>query len=210
MQDLDTPEEETLRALDDLVRQGKVRYLGASNYAAYRLVHSLWLSKSHGLARWVALQMQYSLIERALEREHIPACVQWGVGVIPWSPLASGFLTGKYRPDQAPPSGARLQKWEDRRKGMDNPRAWRILDAVDAVAAETGSTPAAVSLAWLLAKPAVTSVIFGARTVPQLEDNLGAASLALSSEQVARLDAASAMSWGYPYDFIARVHDGRW
>lgn len=209
-QDLDTPEEETLRALDDLVRAGKVRYLGASNYAAYRLVHSLWLSKAHGWERWIALQMQYSLMERALEREHIPACVQWGVGVIPWSPLASGFLTGKYRPDQAPPAGARLTRWEERRKGMDSPRAWKILDEVDAVAAETGTTPAAVSLAWLLHKPAVTSVIFGARTVAQLDDNLGAGALALTPEQMSRLDAASSVSWGYPYDFIGRVHQGRW
>src|SRR5258706_11120524 len=107
MQDLETPEEETLRALDDLVRAGKVLYLGCSNYAAYRLVDSLWLSRSLGLEKFVALQAQYSLIERGLEREHVPACAKFGLGILPWSPLAAGFLTGKYKKDAAPPAGPR-------------------------------------------------------------------------------------------------------
>ncbi|MCK6506029.1 aldo/keto reductase [Myxococcota bacterium] len=209
MQDLDVPEEETLRALDDLVRQGKVRYLGASNYAAYRLVDSLWTSRAQGLERWIALQMQYSLVERGLEREHVPTAVQWGLGVIPWSPLAGGFLTGKYRPGQGPPAGSRLSEWKDRWSRMDDPRNWRILDAVDQVAAQTGASAAQVSLAWLLHKPGVSSVIFGARTVAQLEDNLPAAALALSTEQVALLDQASATPLPYPYDFMHRVQ-GRW
>lgn len=210
MQDLSTPEDETLRALDDLVTSGKVRYIGASNYAAYRLVDSLWLSRTHGWHRWIALQMQYSLVERALEREHVPTCQQFGVGIIPWSPLAAGFLTGKYRRGQAPPEGARLTRWEQRRDQMDTPRNWRILDAVEAVAAEVEASPAAVSLAWLLHKPAVSSVIFGARTVAQLEDNLAAGHLALSDDQMARLDQASDPAFGYPYSFIGRVHGGRW
>ena len=209
MQDLDTPEEETLRALDDLVRSGKVRYIGASNYAAYRLVDSLWTSRSGGLERFVALQMQYSLLERGLEREHVPLCRQWGVGIIPWSPLASGFLTGKYRRDQPPPDGARLAHWADRMKRMDTPQNWRVLEALDAVGAETGASVAQVALAWLLHKPAVTSVIFGARTLDQLEDNLPAASLALSAAQVAALDAASEEPLRYPYDFMHRIQ-GRW
>jgi aryl-alcohol dehydrogenase-like predicted oxidoreductase len=209
MQDLETPEEETLRALDDLVRAGKVLYLGCSNYAAYRLVDSLWLSRSVGLERFVALQAQYSLIERGLEREHVPLCEKFGLGILPWSPLAAGFLTGKYRKDAAPPQGARLTKWESRRSQFDNARNWRILDAVDAVAKEVGATPAQVSLAWLLAKPVVTSVIFGARTVEQVDDNLRAAEVALPDAAVKRLDEASAFDLGYPYDFMQRIQ-GRW
>jgi aryl-alcohol dehydrogenase-like predicted oxidoreductase len=209
MQDLDVPEDETLRALDDLVRQGKVRYIGASNYAAYRLVDSLWTSRAQGLERWVALQMQYSLVERGLEREHVPAALQWGLGIIPWSPLAGGFLSGKYRPGQGAPPGTRLAEWKDRWSRMDEPRNWRILEAVDRVAAETGASAAQVSLAWLLHKPGVSSVIFGARTLAQLEDNLPAAHLSLTAPQVALLDQASASPLSYPYDFMHRVQ-GRW
>lgn len=209
MQDVETPEEETIRALDDLVRQGKVLYTGASNYAAYRLVDSLWTSRDQRLNRYVALQMQYSLVERSLEREHVPLSEQWGLGIIPWSPLASGFLTGKYRKDQAPPSGTRLEKWKDRLGRMDTPRNWQILEAVDAVAKETEATPAQVALAWLLRKPAVSSVIFGARSIAQLRDNLPAAGLTLTDQHMALLDEASAVEVGYPYNFMSQVQ-GRW
>jgi aryl-alcohol dehydrogenase-like predicted oxidoreductase len=209
MQDIDTPEDETLRALDDLVRAGKVLYLGCSNYTAYRLVDSLWLSRSRGLDRFVALQAQYSLIERALEREHVPTCLQFGLGILPWSPLAGGFLTGKFRKDQPPPAGARLTRWKDRMAGFDTPRHWRILEALTQTAGELGATPAQVALAWLLAKPAVTSVIFGARTVQQLDDNLRAAELTLPVDAMRRLDEASRFDLGYPYDFMARIQQ-RW
>ncbi len=209
MQDLDTPEEETLRALDDLVRAGKVLYLGASNYAAYRLVESFFTSRELRLNRFVSLQAQYSLVVRELEREHVPVCQRFGLGILPWSPLAGGFLSGKYQRNQSPPPGARLAEWKDRWTSFDNERNWRILEAVHAIAAETGTTASQVSLAWLLAKPAVTSVIFGARSVAQLDDNLKAATLALSKAQVERLDTASAYELGYPYDFIRRVQ-GRW
>ena len=209
MQDLDVPEEETLRALDDLVRQGKVRYIGASNYAAYRLVDSLWTSRAQGLERWVALQMQYSLLERGLEREHVPAALQWGVGIIPWSPLGGGFLSGKYRRGQQAPEGSRLSEWKDRWARIDDPRNWRILEAVDQVAAQTGASASQVSLAWLLHKPGVSSVIFGARSLAQLEDNLPAGDLTLSVAQVALLDEASATPLPYPYEFMHRVQ-GRW
>jgi aryl-alcohol dehydrogenase-like predicted oxidoreductase len=209
MQDIDTPEEETLRALDDLVRAGKVLYLGASNYAAYRLTHSQWISKSEHLHRFVALQMQYSLMVRDLEREHIPACKQFGLGVLPWSPLASGFLSGKYAKNQPPPAGVRLDKWKERFADYDTERGWRTLDAVGAIAKDKRTTPAAVALAWLLAKPAVTSVIFGARSLEQLDDNLKAVDVKLSAEDVQKLDDASAFELGYPYKFIANIQK-RW
>ena len=209
MQDVDTPEEETLRALDDLVRHGKVLYIGCSNYAAYRLLESLWISKTQGLERFVSAQMQYSLVTRDIEREHVPVCREHSVGILPWSPLAGGFLSGKYRKGQAPAAGTRLEQWKDRWGRFDSERNWRILAAVDAVAAETGSRPTQVALAWLLRKPTVTSVIFGARTLEQLDDNLGAAKLQLSDAQVKALDEASAFELGYPYDMMGRVQ-GRW
>lgn len=211
MQDLDTPEEETLRALDDLVRAGKVLYIGASNYAAYRLVDSLWTSQAKGYERFVSLQMQYSLMHRELEREHVPASLRWGLGVIPWSPLAGGLLSGKYRRGEGAPGDSRMAsaRFQGRFAGYDNERTWRILDALHAVAAELGTTVPAVALAWLLAKPAVTSVIFGARTVQQLDENLKAGELVLPAEVITRLDEASAFDAGYPYTFIQGIQ-GRW
>jgi aryl-alcohol dehydrogenase-like predicted oxidoreductase len=209
MQDIDTPEEETLRALDDLVKAGKVLYLGASNYAAYRLTDSQWISKSEHLHRFVSLQMQYSLMVRDLEREHIPVCKQFGLGLLPWSPLAAGFLSGKYAKNQPPPAGGRLEKWRDRFAGYDNERGWRTIAAVNAIAQDKRTTSTAVALAWLLAKPTVTSVIFGARSIEQLDDNLKAAEVQLSSEDVRQLDEASAYELGYPYQFMANIQK-RW
>ena len=205
MQDITVAEEETLRALDDLVRAGKVVYLGCSNYAAYRLADSQWIARTQHLERFVTLQAQYSLVTRELEREHVPLCRQWGLGILPWSPLAAGFLTGKYRKDAPPPEGSRLAKWQDRLARFDSERNWRILDAVDRVAAEVGASPSVVALAWLLGKPQVTSVIFGARTVAQLEDNLAAGDLRLPAELIKVLDDASAFELGYPYDFMGRI-----
>ncbi|MFV8752090.1 aldo/keto reductase [Nannocystaceae bacterium ST9] len=209
MQDIDTPEDETLRALDDLVRAGKVLYLGCSNYAAYRLTESAMTSKAFGLERFVALQAQYSLVVRDLEREHVPACQRHGLGIIPWSPLAGGFLSGKYRKDQPPPAGTRMEKWAQRWQGFDKPRNWAILDVLQALASERGASCSAVALAWLLRKPAVSSVIFGARTLAQLDDNLAAAELELSEGEMKRLDEASAYELGYPYDFLKNIQ-GRW
>jgi aryl-alcohol dehydrogenase-like predicted oxidoreductase len=209
MQDISVPEDETLRALDDLVRAGKVLYLGASNYAAYRLVDSLWTSRERRLERFVSLQAMYNLSSRELERELLPACRKHGVGVLPWSPLAGGFLSGKYDRDAPPPAGARLTRWKERLAAFDTPRNWRILDAVKQVAGATGRTPAEVSLAWLLGRPGVTSLVFGARSLEQLEGNLGAASWKLAPEHTQALDAASAFEVGYPYDFLGRVQ-GAW
>jgi len=202
MQDITVPEEETLRALDDLVRAGKVLYLGCSNYAAYRLMRSLWLARtSHGTP-FVTLQAQYSLLVRDLEREHVPLCRDEGLGILPWSPLAGGFLTGKFERGKPPQGGTRLGEKADRFARYDLERNWKVLDTVRAVASEAGATPSAVSLAWLLSRPQVTSVIFGARTIEQLDGNLAAAELVLTPGQLAALDQASAFELGYPYAFI--------
>ncbi|MBA3540134.1 MAG: aldo/keto reductase [Deltaproteobacteria bacterium] len=204
MQDITVPEEETLHALDDLVRAGKVLYLGCSNYAAYRLMDSLWLSKTQHMSRYVTLQAQYSLIVRDIEREHVSVCREQNLGILPWSPLAGGFLTGKFERGKTPVTGTRLGE-KDRIVRYDNDRNWKIIDAVRAIATEVSSSPAAVSLAWLLAKPQVTSVIFGARTPEQLDANLAAADLVLSAKQIETLDAASAFELGYPYAFIQSI-----
>lgn len=209
MQDLDTPEEETLRALDDLVRAGKIVYAGCSNYMAYRLVESVLTAKANHWAPFVTLQAQYSLVVRDLERELVPACQRHGLGILPWSPLAGGFLSGKYRQGDAAPAGSRLEKWQKSMALYDKPRNWAIVEALRQVAQDSQTTAGAVALAWLLHKPAVTSVIFGARTAAQLDDNLAAADLKLSTDEMARLDAASAFDVGYPCEFIARTHK-RW
>ena len=205
MQDITVSEEETLRALDDLVSAGKILYIGASNYAAYRLMHSLWLSRTHHWSRFITLQAQYSLVVRDLEREHVPLCRDMNLGILPWSPLAGGFLTGKFEKGKAPDAGVRLGAKPERFARYDSERNWKILDAVRAVAAETKSTPSAVSLAWLLAKPQVTSVIFGARTLEQLDANVAGAELELSPQHLDALDKASALDLGYPYSFIAQT-----
>lgn len=202
MQDITVPEEETLRALDDLVTAGKVQYIGCSNYTAYRLVHSLWLSRHSQRAAFVSLQAQYSLISRDIEREHVSLCREFGLGILPWSPLAGGFLSGKFERGKSAPAGTRLGQ-KDRMSRYDNDRNWKVLDAVKAVAGETGTSVPAVALAWLLAKPQVTSVIFGARSVEQLDANLAAAELELTAKQLEALDQASAIDLGYPYTFIA-------
>jgi aryl-alcohol dehydrogenase-like predicted oxidoreductase len=209
MQDLRTPEEELVRALDDATRAGKIVYFGASNYTAYRLMESLWVADKRGHSRFVTLQAHYNLATRALEREHVPLCTKFGLGILPWSPLASGLLTGKYRRGQAAPEGSRLAKWQDRYKTFDTERNWAIVDMLVAVAHELSRPPSQVALAWLLAKPVVSSVIFGARTVAQLDENLGAADLELPSDVVAKLDAVSAIDLGYPYEFIKNI-DGAW
>lgn len=209
MQDADVPEDETLRALDDLVRAGKVLYLGASNYTAYRLTDSQWIAKTEHLHRFVALQMQYSLLVRDLEREHVPLCQKFGLGVLPWSPLAAGFLSGKYTRGAPPPAGGRLDKWKERYAQYDDDRGWRTVDAVRRLAEERGTTPSAIALAWLLAKPTVSSVIFGARSIEQLDANLAAADVALTADEVKALDDASAWSPGYPYTFIGNIQK-RW
>ncbi len=202
MQDAQTPIEETMRALDDLVQSGKVRYVGCSNYTGYRLTEALWASDKRDLVRFDSVQLQWSLVERGAEREVIPACRAFGLGVLVWSPLGRGILSGKYRRGQPPPPGTRLAEWKDTWARVNTEESWRTLDEVTAIAKELDSTPARVALAWLLAKPETTSVIIGARDVRQLEDNLAAMDLKLDPKQVARLDEVSQPAWRYPYDFI--------
>jgi aryl-alcohol dehydrogenase-like predicted oxidoreductase len=204
MQDITVPEDETLRALDDLVRAGKILYAGCSNYAAYRLTDAMWTSRTEHLASYVTLQAQYNLLTRELEREHVPACRTHGLGILAWSPLAGGFLSGKFRRGETAPEDTRLGQ-NDRIKRFTTERSWRVVDALTAVASELGKPPAAIALAWVMSRPQVTSVIFGARTVAQLDDNLAAADVALAPELIKRLDDASAFELGYPYDFISRI-----
>jgi len=202
MQDGAVPIEETLRALDDLVTSGKVRYIGCSNYTGYRLVESLWAADKRSTARYESVQAQWSLIVRDVEREVVPACRAFGLGLLVWSPLARGFLSGKYRRGEAPPAGSRMSEWKDSWARVQSERNWLVLDAVRRVSARTGATPSAVSLAWLLARPECTSVIIGARDEAQLADNLAALELKLSAEDKKDLDDASRPEWGYPQDFI--------
>lgn len=186
--DATTPIEETMEALDSLVRQGKVRYVGCSNYPAWRLMQALWASDRGNLVRYDSIQPHYSLVHRAeFERDLQEVCVAYGIGVIPYSPLAGGFLTGKYT-RKGGDSNARAEGIKQR---YFNEAGWRALDAVRAVADLAGSTPTAVALAWLLTQPAMTAPIIGANSVAQLHDSLAAADLTLSTEQVAALATAS-------------------
>ena len=202
MQDTSVPIEETLRALDDLVHAGKVRYAGCSNYTGYRLVEALWTSDRRDFVRYESVQLQYSLLCRDAEREMIPACKAFGLGTLVWSPLARGFLSGKYTRDTPPPTGSRLAAWQDAWKLVASEKNFAIVDVVKEIAQAHGTTASAVSLAWVLAKPFVTSIIVGARTVQQLEDNVRALEVKLTAEEIARLDQVSKPAWGYPYDFI--------
>ncbi|HMH76924.1 MAG TPA: aldo/keto reductase, partial [Candidatus Udaeobacter sp.] len=188
--DKETPLEETLRAFDDLVRQGKVRYLGCSNYQAWRLTRALWESDRHGYARYECLQPKYNLVIRdEYERELEPLCLEQGVGVIPYSSLASGFLSGKYRSGEPLPKTARAGGVE---KTYMNERGFRVLAAVEKAAAAANATPAQVSLSWLAHRPGVTAPIASATSVVQLKELVGAIELKLGAEQTAALEQAGA------------------
>jgi aryl-alcohol dehydrogenase-like predicted oxidoreductase len=190
--DEETPLEETLRALDDLVRQGKVRYVGCSNHPAWLLTKALWLSDVNGLARYDSLQPHYNLVHRdEFERELKPLCADQGLGVIPYSPLAGGFLTGKYRPDAGIPPGSRGQE-NERIRGYLTERNFALLDKMAEIGDGYGKTIAQVALAWQLSQPIITAPIVGARTVEQLEESLGAVGLRLTPEEMELLNKASA------------------
>lgn len=200
-----TPIDETLRFFDDAVAAGKVRYAGLSNFTGWQLQRTVDLAEFRGWPVPVTLQPQYNLLAREIEWELIPACAYNGLGLLSWSPLGGGWLTGKYRRDEPPTGATRLG--EDPERGVEaysarsrTQRTWDLLDVVRAIAEDRGATMAQVALAWVVDRPTVTSVILGARTSEQLDDNLGAADLRLSDEETARLDAASDPGAAdYPY-----------
>jgi len=207
--DSHTPLEETLSALDDLVQHGKVRYLGCSNFAAWQLAKALGISAGCSRARFECLQPQYSLVVRAADRELLPLCRSERISVIAWSPLAGGFLTGKYQPGREPPPESRLAEsdpaskaWTERFLTVHN---FGILAALEGAARALGKTSAQTGLAWTLEVPGMTSVIIGARNLRQLEDNLGAAGWDFPQELWQKLDQASALPVEYPQDFQAFV-----
>ena len=187
--DEDTPIEETLRAFDDLVKQGKVRYVGASNYAAWELMQALWTSDKHNLARYDCLQPHYSMIYRdEFERELRAVCESYGIGVIPYSPLAGGFLTGKYRRNESLPESKRA---EGRKRAMTD-KNFALIDEMEVIGLRHEATVAQVALAWMLADPLITSPIIGATSIEQLNDNLGALNVKLSEEEMTSLNKMTA------------------
>ena len=196
--------EESISTLNDLVHEGKVRYVGASNFAAWQLAKSIGISALHGWEAFASLQPEYSLITRDIERELLPLCRTEQLAVLPWSPLGGGILTGKYRPGEDMPAGTRGGETEEPitfTYRLDD-RAWRVVDAVRKVAEATGKTEAQVALNWVVTQRGVTAPIVGARNVTQLDDNLGAVGWTLDKDQRVALTWASAFPRGYPYDFI--------
>lgn len=210
-----TPLEETLRFLQDAVSSGKIAYYGFSNFLGWQLTKAVHVAKAHGWNPPVTLQPQYSLLVREIESEIVPASLDAGIGLLPWSPLGGGWLSGKYKRDEAPTGATRLG--ENPKRGMEawdarnaEERTWNIIGAVEDVADAHGVSASQVSLAWLADRPAVTSVILGARTTEQLADNLAAAELVLSDEETARLTDASEPRVGvYPYGVQAQEQRSR-
>lgn len=203
-----TPVEEIMRAMDDLVRAGKVLYVGISDTPAWQVSRMQTMADLRGWSPLIALQIEYSLLERTGERDLIPMARELGLGVIPWSPLGSGVLTGKYTradlADAATASPTGTRKNVAAASGALTERGLSIAEAVAAVAGELGHSPAQVAIAWTLRNPGVTSPIIGARTAAQLEDNLGALSVEFDAAQLARLEQASAVELGFPHEFLAR------
>lgn len=197
--DAGTPAEETLSTLDDLVRAGKVRYLGVSNFAGWQLMKSLAAADRHHLTRYVAHQVYYSLVGRDYEWELMPLGLDQGVGAVVWSPLGWGRLTGRIRRGQPLPADSRLHETASYGPPVADEHLYRVVDALDEIAAETERTVPQVALNWLLRRPTVSSVLIGARNEKQLRDNLGAVGWTLTPEQVARLDTASETTAPYPY-----------
>ena len=202
-----TPLDETLRALDDLVSQGLVRYIGCSNWAAWKIVKALGISDHAGRARFETVQSYYSIAGRDLEREIVPMMASEGVGLMVWSPLAGGLLSGKYDRDSAGPQGARRTSFDFPPVNKD--RAWPVIDVMREVGKAHGVSAARVALAYVLAKPFVTTVIIGARNTDQLEDNLAAAELTLTADEMKALDEVSALPSEYPGWMFARQGGNR-
>jgi aryl-alcohol dehydrogenase-like predicted oxidoreductase len=207
--DVQTPLEEMLRALDDLVHQGKVRCIACSNYEAWRLSEALCISETENLARFECYQPQYSLVVRDIEEELIPLCQHKGLGVAVWSPLAGGFLTGKYKPGQRELAGTRSEEgWVFPRRYMAA-NADETLQVLLDVAQELGRTPAQVAVRWVLEQPAITSTIVGARTAEQLRDSLGAAQWRLEGDALKRLDEVSRLPERYPKSMEKAMEERR-
>ena len=194
--DQDTPLEETVRALDDVVRQGKVRYVGFCNLSAWQAMKALAFADRFNMSRFVSAQVYYSLVGRYIEREIVPLAAAEGLAILPWSPLAGGMLSGKFDPDKPGPEGARRTNFDF--PPVDRPRLRKVLGPLREVAAATGHSAAQVALAWQLTKPFVTSVIIGAKTREQLADNLAAADIELAPEHVKKLDEVSELPSEYP------------
>lgn len=202
-----TPVDEVLSAFDDLVRSGKVRYAGVSNFAGWQLMKSLAAADRHGYPRYVAHQVYYSLIGRDYEHDLMPLGLDQGVGALVWSPLGWGRLTGKVRRGRPLPAQSRLHQTADFGPPVDDELLFNIVDVLDRVAEETGRSIPQIAINWLLSRPSVTSVIMGARNEAQLRDNLGAVGWSLTPEQIARLDTASATAAPYPH-FPYRRQEG--
>jgi len=202
-----TPVEETLRALDDLVRRGLVRYVGCSNWPAWRLAKALGIAERRGYARYETIQSYYTIAGRDLEREVVPLLVEEGVGLLVWSPLAGGLLSGKFGPGGSEPADSRRATFDF--PPVDRDRAWKCVAAMREIGDAKGVSVARVALAWLLAKPWVTSVIIGAKRIDQLDDNIAATALTLSPEEIAILDRVSDLPSEYPGWMLARQNAGR-
>jgi aryl-alcohol dehydrogenase-like predicted oxidoreductase len=205
--DAGTPVEEVLSTLDTLIRAGKVRYVGVSNFSGWQVMKSLAVAERNGWPRYVANQVYYSLVGRDYEWELMPLGQDQGLGALVWSPLGWGRLTGKIRRGAPLPEGSRLHETASFGPPVDDEHFYRVVDALDAVADETGKTVPQIALNWLLQRPTVSSVIIGARNEQQLRQNLGAIGWTLTVEQIARLDAASATTAPYPY-FPYRRQEG--
>ncbi len=201
-----TPLEETLSTLNDLVKRGLVRYIGASNFRAWQLQKAIYTSRNNGWEAFSCLQPQYNLLCRATEYELLPLCETEGLGVIPWSPLRGGWLSGKFKrgmnqaPEDTRIATAEKEGWGEAWSNYNNDYTWGVLDALYQVAEEAGKTPAQTAINWLLQRQAVTAPIVGARTLSQLENNLGATGWSLTSKQVSYLDQVSRLPVSYPYD----------
>ncbi len=209
-----TPLEETLSTLNTLVERGKVRYLGASNYKSYQLQKAVDISNKMGWEPFTCLQPLYNLLDRSLEWEIVELCQAEGIGIIPWSPLRGGWLSGKYQRGMALPEDTRVGQatkhgWSENWDAYNTERTWAVIDELVAVAGETGKSAAQVALNWVKDQPGVTSPIIGVRNMAQLDDNLGAVDWKLSEEQRTRLDTVSAIEGPYPYDFIGRAIGAR-
>ena len=186
----EVPIDETLRALDDLIQAGKVRYIGSSTFAAWQIMESLWVSKELGLNRFICEQPPYHLLDRRIERELVPMAQTYGLALIPWSPMAGGFLTGKYQRNQEHPSDARYTD-TNQKSDLFSDAAYDLLETVIAIANEKGCTPSQLALAWCAQQPGITSPIVGIRTMEQLEQNLGAIEVKITDQDRIRIDETS-------------------